>query len=293
MRAREFPLEQRVGFVAKPRILQHLRRAADHGLSRVRVRGFAIGARGLLAYGLQQSVGQRRLGRVEFGKRHLGIDHRQAIGGRQRSVGNKPVERSIPRGDDARALGRFRKRHQIRDLAWVVNQQVKIIAGELRVRKDRHELRRRGPVIAGLGVLCLRRGYERLQLEPRGGFRLIGGTRLRHALQRRCQFLLVQQLLFVRFPRVIRKHPPILGSQLRAVVRQRRGQRLLDWPRAIHAQGEHPHVLLGFDLSGQPCDLGAIGLEQDHGRVPAHLEARAESLRARAVAVDVHGNEKA
>jgi hypothetical protein len=51
--------------------------------------------------------------------------------------------------------------------------------------------------------------------------------------------------------------------------------------------------LLGIDLAGEPRDLPAVWLEQDHGRISAHFEARSEPLRIGAVAVDVYGNEKA
>ena len=63
-------------------------------------------------------------------------------------------------------------------------------------------------------------------------------------------------------------------------------------PAATHTHRQHAHVLIGVDLARQARDLAAVRSEQDHGRIAADLEARSLLLRARAVAVDVNGNEE-
>ena len=75
---------------------------------------------------------------------------------------------------------------------------------------------------------------------------------------------------------------------------RRVGEHRLDRPAARPGRAAARSVYLRrVDLAGQARDLGAVGVEQHHRRVAADLEARAELLRARAVAVDVDGDEGA
>jgi hypothetical protein len=53
------------------------------------------------------------------------------------------------------------------------------------------------------------------------------------------------------------------------------------------------HHLRRVDFARQASDLGAFRLEQDQRRIAAHLEARAQLLRARQVAIDVDRHEGA
>src|SRR6185503_10771037 len=61
----------------------------------------------------------------------------------------------------------------------------------------------------------------------------------------------------------------------------------------VHAERQHLGVADRIDFARQPRDLLALRIEQDHGRITADLEAGADLLRARAVAVDVDRDERA
>jgi len=96
-------------------------------------------------------------------------------------------------------------------------------------------------------------------------------------------------LLLVGLPAVEAQQPPFIGAELLAGLGV--GQHRLHRAAAGQAQLQHLHHLGGVGLAGQAGDLVAGRVEQDQGRVAAHLEAGAELLRAGRVAVDAHGHE--
>jgi hypothetical protein len=180
------------------------------------------------------------------------------------------------------------------DFVGVIGQQVEVFARESRIGKQA-ERSAAAALLARLDVLRGSRGDQRPQPQPGRGVRLGGRAGFREPFQSRRQRFGCDQRIFVGVPRIVGEHAPVVGRERRAAGagRQGGGERLLDRARSVHAHRQHPHVLIDLDLARQARDLAAIGREQDHRRIAADLETVAESLRAGAIAVDVHRHEKA
>ena len=295
MRALELRFQQCIGIIEEPCFDQCVRGSVDHRLARVGIGRFAIGARDRVAHALLQRRGQRGVLRIEAGQRDFGRDRDQSIGGPQAGVGDESIERSGPRCCQTGTLGRFRRSHESRDLAGISGERVEVLAYEPGIGEHGKKPCGRRGIGRGLRVLRRCSGGKRFELETHRRVLLVCRTCLRQSFQRRRDAFLRNELLLVGDPRVVSEHPPIVGGKLcmRAACRKRRRQRVLDRTRAVHPHRQHLHVLLGIGLAGQAHDFPAVGSEQNHRRIAGDIEARAELLCARAVAVDVYGDKKA
>ena len=289
----QFGVEQRVGLVKQARIAEQVGRAWQHRLALEAVAGFALGGAGRCARlghqgGLQPRPGA--LGQVEPGQRNFGGHRAQPVRACELGVGGKSAQRLQPLGGERLALGAASAAQRADDLVAVVHQGVEVHPCQRGVGQhgpgERQRLR---PF--GQHSLVLRGGGDGLERQARRGLGLQRGAGLGQPAQRRGALRFRHQLRLVLLPCVVGELSPGLGRQRRGILAQCRGQRGLDRGAGVQRQAEHLHVLGRIDLAGQTGEFTAVGLEQDHGRVTAHLELRAEFLCAGCVTVQVNGDE--
>ena len=286
-------LEQRVAVAPQAGAPEQEGRRRDHRLTLIAVGDLLVDLGGMRLHLRQQRRGQlgRQLGLGLVQPRQFDPrDQRlQAVGPRQGSVGLEALERRIELRDQRLPVRTRGGRQRADDVVAVVAQHIHLRAGSGRIRQHLlHAGPQRGIRLERAAALG---GGQRLEPQPGGRLLIDALARRGQPRQQRGPLRGGHQLLLVGLPGIETQQLPLVGGQLPA--RLGIGQHRLDGAAAGQAQLQHAQHLRRVDLARQAGELLAVVAEQDHGRITAHLEARAQALGAGVVAVDVDRDEGA